>query len=129
MIPGNGNETPEKRLEDQNGKFLPDRSDQKPDSVSSCHHIPTFGYRHRSGLADHPGRLGSTGKPYDLLADGFGRSETREALRDFFEVDARYIAVAAIAALTRAGKLQPADVAGAIKDLDIDPEKVNPMIS
>ena len=69
------------------------------------------------------------GEFISLGTDGFGRSETREALRDFFEVDARYIAVAVIAALTRAGKLQPADVAGAIKDLDIDPEKVNPMIS
>jgi pyruvate dehydrogenase E1 component len=69
------------------------------------------------------------GEFISLGTDGFGRSETREALRDFFEVDARYIAVAAIAALTRAGKLQPADVSGAIKDLDIDPEKVNPMIS
>jgi pyruvate dehydrogenase E1 component len=69
------------------------------------------------------------GEFISLGTDGFGRSETREALRDFFEVDARYIVVAAIAALTQAGKLQPAAVASAIKDLDIDPEKLNPMIS
>ena len=69
------------------------------------------------------------GEFISLGTDGFGRSETREALRDFFEIDARYITVAVIAALARTGKLQMTDVASAIKDLDIDPEKVNPMIS
>ena len=70
-----------------------------------------------------PGRLVSLG------TEGFGRSETREALRDFFEIDARYVAVAALAALAREGKLEPSVVAGAMKDLGIDPEKINPMIA
>lgn len=68
--------------------------------------------------------------PYVTLGtDGFGRSETRETLRDFFEVDARYITVAALSALARNGQIKPDAVEQAIKDLDIDPEKLNPMIS
>ena len=40
-----------------------------------------------------------------LGTDGFGRSENREGLRDFFEVDARYVVVATLAALARDGKI------------------------
>ena len=64
-----------------------------------------------------------------LGTDGFGRSETREALRDFFEVDARYIAVAALHGLEREEKIGPGTAAGAIEKLDIDPEKLNPAVS
>lgn len=64
-----------------------------------------------------------------LGTDGFGRSETREELRSFFEVDARYIAVATLYALAKDGKLKMTDVSKAIKALDINPEKLNPMIS
>jgi len=64
-----------------------------------------------------------------LGTDGFGRSETREELRSFFEVDARYIAVATLYALAKDGKLKMTEVSKAIKALDINPEKLNPMIS
>jgi pyruvate dehydrogenase E1 component len=63
-----------------------------------------------------------------LGTDGFGRSDGREALRDFFEVDARHIALAALAELARAGELDATVVEQAIRDLAIDPEKPNPMV-
>ncbi len=69
-------------------------------------------------------------KPFlSLGTEGYGRSETREVLRDFFEVDARYVVVGALTALARSGKLKPSVVANAIKDLGINPEKLNPLIS
>ena len=63
---------------------------------------------------------------YSLGTDGFGRSETREALRDFFEVDARFIALATLSELVREGKLKHAVLSKAIAELKIDPEKPNP---
>jgi pyruvate dehydrogenase E1 component len=64
---------------------------------------------------------------YPLGTDGFGRSETREALRRFFEVDAECITVAALAQLARRGAIKPVVVRDAIRQLGVDPEKVNPM--
>jgi pyruvate dehydrogenase E1 component len=64
---------------------------------------------------------------YPLGTDGFGRSESREALRRHFEVDAECITVAALSQLARRGELKPAQVQKAIKELDIDPEKVDPV--
>ena len=64
-----------------------------------------------------------------LGTDGFGRSEGRKALRDFFEVDARFIAVGALSALAREKQIDAKLVEKAIKDLGIDPEKKNPAIS
>ncbi len=64
-----------------------------------------------------------------LGTDGFGRSDTREGLRDFFEVDARHTVVATLSALAREGTVKPALVAQAIQDLNLDPEKANPAIS
>ena len=64
-----------------------------------------------------------------LGTDGFGRSEGRKALRDFFEVDARFIAVGALSALARDKQIDAKLVDKAIKDLGIDPEKKNPAIS
>jgi pyruvate dehydrogenase E1 component len=61
-----------------------------------------------------------------LGTDGFGRSENRKALRDFFEVDAKSIVVAALGALVKDGKLDPAVVVKAIGDLGVDPERQNP---
>ncbi len=61
-----------------------------------------------------------------LGTDGFGRSDTRAALRRFFEVDAEHIAFAALAALAREGKVKPEVVAGAIQALGIDPEAPEP---
>jgi pyruvate dehydrogenase E1 component len=65
--------------------------------------------------------------PVSLGTDGFGRSDGREALRDFFEVDARYIVLAALKALADEGDIEIAVVVQAISDLKIDPEKPNPV--
>ncbi len=61
-----------------------------------------------------------------LGTDGFGRSEARAELRDFFEVDARHITIATLYALAQEGRLDKSVVAQAIKDLALDPEKLNP---
>ena len=61
-----------------------------------------------------------------LGTDGYGRSDSREALRDFFEVDARYVTVAALKALSDEGKLPAAKVAEAVKKYQLDSEKPNP---
>jgi pyruvate dehydrogenase E1 component len=61
-----------------------------------------------------------------LGTDGFGRSETREALRDHFEVDARHIAFAALSALAREEQLAASVAVEAGKALGIDPERPNP---
>ena len=64
---------------------------------------------------------------YHLLGtDGYGRSDTREALRDFFEMDHRYIALAALVALAQEKMIDMKVAAQAIKDLEINPEKLNP---
>jgi pyruvate dehydrogenase E1 component len=62
-----------------------------------------------------------------LGTDGFGRSDDRAGLREFFEVDARFIAVATLAELAQEGQLDRTVVAQAIKDFGIDPEKPNPV--
>jgi pyruvate dehydrogenase E1 component len=64
-----------------------------------------------------------------LGTDGFGRSEGRESLRDFFEVDARFIAIATLHELAQDGLVGEATVQNAIKDLSINPEKPNPVTS
>jgi pyruvate dehydrogenase E1 component len=64
-----------------------------------------------------------------LGTDGFGRSDGRAGLREFFEVDYRYIIVAALSALARDGKIEAAVVQQAIKTHNINPEKSNPAIS
>jgi pyruvate dehydrogenase E1 component len=61
-----------------------------------------------------------------LGTDGFGRSDTREALRDFFEVDRRHICVAALKALTDDGGLDRKMVAQAIEKYGIDTGRGNP---
>ena len=69
-----------------------------------------------------PGRL------HVLGTDGFGRSDDRARLRDFFEVDHRYIALAALHELARDGAVDLKVARQAIKDLDIDPGKLNPHV-
>ena len=62
-----------------------------------------------------------------LGTDGFGRSDGRQHLRDFFEVDERYIALAALYGLARQGQFDRSIVRKAVADMGIDPEKINPM--
>ncbi len=61
-----------------------------------------------------------------LGTDGFGRSEARAELRDFFEVDARYITLATLYALSQAGELDKEIVSKAVGELELDPDKLNP---
>jgi len=64
-----------------------------------------------------------------LGTDGFGRSDTRQKLRHFFEVDRFYITVAALKALSEEGKITQQQVTQAIEKYGIDPEKSNPATS
>jgi len=68
-----------------------------------------------------PGGLASLG------TDGFGRSESREALRDFFEVDHRFITLAALRALAERGEIGFDAVKAAMKLLKISPNKPDPL--
>jgi pyruvate dehydrogenase E1 component len=64
-----------------------------------------------------------------LGTDGFGRSDTRKALRDFFEIDHRYVTLGVLNSLAREGQIKLDVVNAAMEELEIDPEKLNPMIS
>jgi pyruvate dehydrogenase E1 component len=64
-----------------------------------------------------------------LGTDGFGRSETRRALRRFFEVDAECIALAALNRLAQRGDIRRQRVQKAIDELGIDPEKADPVLA
>jgi pyruvate dehydrogenase E1 component len=68
-----------------------------------------------------PGRL------FSLGTDGFGRSDTRQALRRFFEVDAECVVVATLGCLARQGAVDAKLVSRAIGELGVDPEKANPL--
>jgi pyruvate dehydrogenase E1 component len=61
-----------------------------------------------------------------LGTDGFGRSDTREALRRFFEIDAEHVAVAVLSALADMGEVKPETVAEAIARYGIDAERPSP---
>lgn len=66
--------------------------------------------------------------PYFVLGtDGFGRSDTRESLRHHFEVDDRFITVAALHSLAATQTISLKEVSNAMKSLDIDPEKPDPL--
>jgi pyruvate dehydrogenase E1 component len=62
-----------------------------------------------------------------LGADGFGRSDTREKLRHFFEVDRYWITLAALSALVAEGALKSDTVRQAIQKYGLDPDKPNPV--
>ncbi len=62
-----------------------------------------------------------------LGTDGFGRSDTREKLRQFFEVDRYYVTIATLQALAEDGKISTEIVAQAIRKFGIDPDKPNPV--
>ena len=65
---------------------------------------------------------------YEVLGtDGFGRSDTREKLRDFFEVDRRWVVITALRSLVDAGQLDRQILAQAIQKYGIDTTKPNPM--
>jgi pyruvate dehydrogenase E1 component len=63
-----------------------------------------------------------------LGTDGFGRSDTRERLRRFFEVDAESTVIATLYALAEKGQVERSVVGKAIRELGVDPEKVHPQL-
>lgn len=67
-----------------------------------------------------PGRLEVLG------TDGYGRSDNRQYLRSYFEVNAESIAAAALSRLARQGQFESKDAAAAFADLGIDTEKIDP---
>lgn len=67
------------------------------------------------------------GEMFALGTDGMGRSATRPDLRRHFEVDAECVVVATLYQLSQEGKIDAAEVAKAIKDLGVDPEKTAPL--
>jgi pyruvate dehydrogenase E1 component len=68
------------------------------------------------------------GRSYKVLGtDGFGRSDFRSKLREHFEVNRHYIAVAALKALSEEGTVPAAKVAEAIKKYAIKTDKINPL--
>ncbi|MDO9601572.1 MAG: hypothetical protein Q7J02_04605, partial [Rhodocyclaceae bacterium] len=68
------------------------------------------------------------GRRYVVLGtDGFGRSDTREKLRHFFEVDRYWITLSSLRALADDGLIEVAKVAEAIKKYGLDPNKPNPV--
>jgi pyruvate dehydrogenase E1 component len=85
--------------------------------IASTDYIKAFADQIRAFV---PGR-------YRVLGtDGFGRSDYRRKLRDFFEVDRRYVTVAALQALAQDGKVEAKIVADAICRFEINPEKPSP---
>jgi pyruvate dehydrogenase E1 component len=69
------------------------------------------------------------GTLHSLGTDGYGRSGARKALRDFFEVDYKHIVYTTLGALAKEGKIKETVLEKAKKDLEINPDKLNPMIS
>ena len=67
------------------------------------------------------------GRTITLGADGFGRSEGRSQLRDYFEVDYRFITLAALYALMQEGQIEVDVLKQAMEKMNIDTEKINPM--
>jgi pyruvate dehydrogenase E1 component len=64
---------------------------------------------------------------HPLGTDGFGRSEARAELRDYFEIDARYVTLAALQELSKVGLFDRDKLGDAVKSLDINPNKLDPM--
>jgi pyruvate dehydrogenase E1 component len=70
-----------------------------------------------------PGRLTALG------TDGFGRSDNREHLRRFFEVDAESIAAAALSRLAQWGRFDPNRAKQAIQELGLNPDRIDPALA
>ncbi|GAB4393850.1 MAG: pyruvate dehydrogenase (acetyl-transferring), homodimeric type [Gammaproteobacteria bacterium] len=92
--------------------------DQPGPVIAATDYMRAYADQIRAFIPQHYSVLGT---------DGYGRSDTREQLRHFFEVDMRYIVVTALKALADEGAIPAKDVADAIKHYKIDPKKPNPM--
>jgi pyruvate dehydrogenase E1 component len=79
-------------------------------------------------VADQVHAFVPDGRSFTALgADGYGRSDTRDHLRNFFEVDRYWLAHAALSALAKEGKVNAKDVSRAIKEYKLDQDKPNPL--
>jgi len=80
-------------------------------------------------IRDYPERVRQyiPGSYHVLGTDGFGRSDTREKLRRFFEVDKEHVVVEALRSLVDAGKLKPTVILEAMKKYNIDADKAYPL--
>jgi pyruvate dehydrogenase E1 component len=95
-------------------------ADTRGPVIASTDHIRLFGEQIRPYLP--------SSRSYTVLGtDGFGRSDTREKLRHFFEIDAHWITLAALTALAEAGQIDKSTLAAAISKYDLDPNKPNPV--
>ena len=76
----------------------------------------------------HAGQITSwINAPYHPLGtDGFGRSDTRGRLREFFEVDRRFVCLAALSGLSNAQVISAGEVADAVNSFDLDPDSAPP---
>jgi pyruvate dehydrogenase E1 component len=81
-------------------------------------------------MAAVPDQIGRwVGRPWSVLGtDGFGRSDTREQLRRWFEVDTGHLVVATLAALAASGEVKSEVVADAIRHHGIDPDRLPPRL-
>ena len=93
-------------------------SDKESPIIASTDYMKAFPEQIARFLPNHFIALGT---------DGYGRSDSREALRDFFEVDRFYIVIAALNALVDAKKIDSSVLLKAIKDFKLDGDKPNPM--
>ncbi len=94
--------------------------DTKGPVIASTDYIRLFAEQIRAYIPD--------GRPYTVLGtDGFGRSDTRANLRNFFEIDRYYVTVAALEALARSGEIPAETVSMAIEKYGINKEKPNPL--
>jgi pyruvate dehydrogenase E1 component len=91
-----------------------------PDQISRfVPPIPTSGSAKKA--------MAPTPRPFITLGtDGFGRSDTREALRRFFETDEGHVVVAVLSGLAELGEVKAQVVEDAIKDYGLDPELDDP---
>ncbi|MGV6825974.1 MAG: pyruvate dehydrogenase (acetyl-transferring), homodimeric type [bacterium] len=106
-------------LEKQRSNYLQEQlQDAKGPAIAATDYVRAFADQVRPYMDDrHFVSLGT---------DGYGRSDMRSALRDFFEVNCHYIVVAALKALADTGEIEPNLVAQAIQTYKIDPEKPEP---
>jgi pyruvate dehydrogenase E1 component len=80
-------------------------------------------------VPDQIGRFIPDGRPYHVLGtDGMGRSDTREALRRFFEIDVGHVVATVLTGLLEAGEVDSGTVEDAIRRYDIDPDAADPFL-
>jgi len=113
---------------ERRNRLQPEREPEVPDITRklSVSEGPIIAVSDWMGLV--PGQVSSwSPRPLRVLGtDGFGRSDTREALRSFFEVDAFSIVVTVLASLAAEGKVESSEVAAAIQTYGIDPYRPDP---